>query len=295
MQSSGLSRRKVKEYLHSSSTYTRYRTAAEKFPRLKTKTLGINHIWSLDIAYMDKLAKQNNGMKYLLIAVDILSRFTRVAPMRGKTAPHTKKAFETMLGETMAQKPVKCWVDEGGEFEGEFKRFCEANGIHIYHTFTETKSSFAERYIRTLKSIVYKYMAANETDRYIIQLPSIVKLMNSRVNRMIGMAPEDVTSGHTDYLLMLQERPPKVNRRPKFRVGQTVRVAFKKDVFDKGYKQSFSNEVYKVIRVSKQNQPITYVLQDIEKRSILRRFYEKQLVLYRYYDSHNRARHQRII
>lgn len=251
---------------------------------------------------MDKVAKDNDHVKYLLIAVDLLSRFVRVEPMKFKRARDAKDAFEKMLRDDAIPVPSKLWIDEGTEFAGAFAQFCEDSGIHLYHTFTETKSSFAERYIRTLKSVIYKYMDANETYRYINHLQDFVKLLNSRENRMTKLAPVDVRIEHTEYLLTLQDLPdPKsssasgLSLKPKFKVGQTVRVAYGKDPFNKGYKQSFSEEMYIITRISDKQQPITYWIQDTENRTIKRRFYEKQLVPYTYHESLRRSRHQRIV
>ena len=263
---------------------------------------GIDHIWSVDVAFMEKIASQNDGYKYLLIAVDVLSRRLMVVPIKSKSSKDAAAALEEMIS-TAKRAPDKIWIDEGTEFEGAFAKTCKQHGIHTYHTFTETKSSFAERFVRTLKNLIYKYMYANNTERYIHQLKAFVTLINNRVNRSIGMKPTNVTKDHTEYLISLANPPnestpatsKKRRSRAKFKVGQTVRVVLKKDVFNKGYKQAYSDEVYKIIRVSENgSEPITYWLQDIERRTIQRRFYEKQLVHYAYHEDLRRARHQRI-
>ena len=54
----------------------------------------INEIWSLDLAYVDKLAKYNRGVQYLLVAVNCLSRYLRVEPLKTKYAKETTEAFQ---------------------------------------------------------------------------------------------------------------------------------------------------------------------------------------------------------
>lgn len=293
---SGVSLAKVKQYLDGSGTYTKFRPSVETFPRLKVRSLGINHIWSLDLAFMTELAPSNGGVKYLLVAVDVLSRYLRVEPIKSKTSKDTSIAFLRMM-EKDKVKPEKVWVDEGTEFEGAFSQMCSKLGIMPYHTYTETKSSFAERYIRTMKSVLWKYMHSHDSKKYVNKLPDMIALINSRVNRMIGMAPRDVCPEHTEYLLSLQDVPSRNLRstRVKFQVGQTVRVAFRKGVFNKGYRQSFSNEVYKITAVSDKHKPITYWLQDIKNKTVKRRFYQDQLVPYTYNEEIRRARHQRVV
>ena len=50
------------------------------------------------------------------------------------------------------KQPEKVWTDKRSEFKGDFKKFCEKKGIHLYTTESETKSAFAERNIRSLKN-----------------------------------------------------------------------------------------------------------------------------------------------
>ena len=108
----------------------------------------MNEIWSIDVAYMDKIAKFIDGVKYLLVVVDILSRFLRVEPMKSKTAADTTCAFKRITTKTFQQK---VWSDKGTEFTGEFKQICDSKNDELYNRHNETKSAFAERNIRSLK------------------------------------------------------------------------------------------------------------------------------------------------
>ena len=49
-------------------------------------------VWTW-LAFVDKLASQNNGVKYLLVAVDIFSRFVIVQTMKTK---YTKDFFQAL-------------------------------------------------------------------------------------------------------------------------------------------------------------------------------------------------------
>ena len=70
-EASGFTRSKIVRYLQSKAPYTNYRQCRKSFPRLKAVAYRINEIWSVDVAYMDKVAQHNNGVKYLLVAVDV--------------------------------------------------------------------------------------------------------------------------------------------------------------------------------------------------------------------------------
>ena len=54
----------------------------------------INEILTLDLAYVDKFAKYNRGVQYLLVAVNCLSRYLQVEPLKTKYAKETTEAFK---------------------------------------------------------------------------------------------------------------------------------------------------------------------------------------------------------
>ena len=163
-KTSGLPRSKVVQYLQSKAPYTKFRQFRKTFPRLEAVAYRINEIWSVELAYMDKVAQHNNGVKYLLVAADVLSRYLRVQPMKALYAKDAVEAFKKLIKQ---KKPEKVWTDKGSEFKGEFKKNCEKKGIHLYTTENETKSAFAERNIRSLKNIIHNYLEENWTWTYI--------------------------------------------------------------------------------------------------------------------------------
>ena len=105
-----LPRLKVRHFLHSEPAYTKHRAVRRKIPRLKVIVYDIDEIWSVDLAYVDKLAKYNKDFKYLLVAVDCMSRYLRVQPLKSKYATATAEAFKNMI---KIKQPKKLWVDKG--------------------------------------------------------------------------------------------------------------------------------------------------------------------------------------
>ena len=153
--------------MRNKNAHTKYRQFRRKFPRLKVISYDIDEIWSIDVAYVDMLAKYNHGVKYLLVAVDVLSRKLRVEPMRSKSAEETAKSFARMIKK---KKPQKVWSDKGTEFRGAFEHFCQSNEIATYSTHSEAKSAFAERNIRSLKNIIYKHLENKWSYHYMNEL-----------------------------------------------------------------------------------------------------------------------------
>ena len=110
----------------------------------------------MDLAYVDKMSKDNNGVKYLVVRQDFIDRTVDARGMKTKDSKEAFKTFSKMI--TDKNRPKKIWVGQGTEIAGEFKKFCSAEGIEIYSTMSETKAAFAERTIRSAKIILYRYM-----------------------------------------------------------------------------------------------------------------------------------------
>ena len=84
------------------------------------------------------------------------------------------------------RKPNKIWVDQGNEFYNKsFKDFLKINNIEMYSTCNEGKSVVAERFIRTLKSKIFKHMTTISKNVYIDVLNDIVNKYNNTVHKTI--------------------------------------------------------------------------------------------------------------
>ena len=109
----------------------------------------------MDLAYVDKLAKENNGVKFSLVRQDLFDGTVNAKGMKRKISQETVKAFSSMI--IKKNRPKKNWVDKGTEFDRALKKCCGTDGIQIYSTMSDTKAIFAERTIRSLKNTVYSY------------------------------------------------------------------------------------------------------------------------------------------
>ena len=163
-----LSPLKVREFLHSKTSYTRFTQATRKFKRMRAFATFKNEIWCMDLAYVDKLAKDNNGVKYSLVRQDLFDRTVDPKGMKTKDSKDTVKTSPKLI--TKKNRPKKVWVDQGTEFAGEFKKLCSAEGIEIYSTKSETKAAFAERTIRSSKTFCIALWRNLGTSNFMIYL-----------------------------------------------------------------------------------------------------------------------------
>ena len=168
---------------------------------------------------MQSLSKYNKGIKYLLCAIDLFSKYAWVVPIKDKKGTSIVNAFQKIISE--GRKPNKIWVDQGSEFYNNyFKDFLKINSIEMYSTYNEGKSVVAERFIRTLKSKIFKHMTAVSKNVYFDVLDDIVNKYNNTVHRSIKMKPIDLTS---DSYAEYNEDSNKKD--PNFKVGDHVRIS----------------------------------------------------------------------
>ena len=194
-----------------------------------------NENWCMDLAYVNRLAEENNGVKYLLVRQDLFDRTVNAKGMKTNDSPETVKAFSSMI--TKRNGPKKIWVDKGTKFAGAFKKFYAAEGIQVYSTVTENKAAFAERTIRSLENILYRYMEDNGYNN-IHRLPQFITILNSRRNSSIDMRLNTVKK--CEFLSIFHSKPLREFKKPTFKIGDRVRIS----KYDYAFSQRLQAAVY---------------------------------------------------
>ena len=194
---------------------------------------------------MQLLSKYNKGIRFLLCVIDIFSKYAWVVPLKDKKGIIIVKAFQIILKQSNSTKPNKVWVDKGSEFyNASFKKWLQDNDIVMYSTHNEGESVVAERFIRTLKSKIYKYMTSISKNVYIDKLNDTVDKYNNTYHTTIKMKPIDVKDN--SYI----NADKKINNKdPKFKVGDHVRISKYKNIFAKGYMSNWRKEVFVIKKV----------------------------------------------
>ena len=172
------------------------------------------------LADMQLISKFNEGFRFLLCVIDIFSKYAWVVPLKDKKGISIVNAFQKILKES-DRKPNKIWVDKGSEFyNNSFRKWLKDNDIEMYSIHNEGKSAAAERFTRTLKTKIYKYMTSISKNVYIDRLDDIIDEYNNTCHRTIKVKPVDVKNDrHIDFEIEVNHQDP------KFKVGDHVRIS----------------------------------------------------------------------
>lgn len=279
-------RKTVSDWLLAQNTYTRHKPKRVRFRRNCYIVTNIAELYEADLCiFPEEYAKHNDGVKYLLVVIDCFSKFMFVEPLKRRTTEAIIAAFKNIFRRSEA-RCERLQTDKGGEFDSKkFREFMKSNNIKFNVTNNpDTKACIAERSLRTLKGKIYKYLTYANTYRYIDVLDDIVHSYNNGYHRSIKMAPVEVNDKNilqvykniTESQKANVKNKTKKTKRPRFKVGDYVRITKEKNVFGKGFTPNFTEELFKIKSISLRT-PVVYYIEDLAGEEITGTFYEPEL------------------
>jgi len=274
----------AREWLMGETAYTLHKQTKTKFRRRRTIAKGINELWQADLVDLSLLSKENDSNRYLLTCIDVFSKYARVEPLKNKSGSSLSTAFAKML-ETHQCKLLQ--TDKGTEFLNEpFQRLLREKNIRHYTSENDDiKASVVERFNRTLKGVMWRYLTRASTGRYIDVLTQLVSSYNNTYHRSIKMTPSEVNAQNESLVRkrLYPEQNPSI--RWKYKVGQSVRMKQTKRVFKKGYEPAWTEEIFTISSLFPSDPP-TYILKDLLGEEIKGKFYEQEIQLVKTSDTY---------
>jgi transposase InsO family protein len=177
------------------------------FKRAKVIVSGPNEQLDVDWADMQSLSKDNDGIEYLLVAMDVFSRYAWVEPMKNKTAKEVERGLMIIFNQI---KPRKIRTDGGSEFNNRWVKTLLENR---HMTMNEVKANYVERFNRTIKTMIYRYLNRNKTPKYLDVLPKLIETYNATPHRSLNnIAPKDVNeTNEADMWAYMYLKPKHMN------------------------------------------------------------------------------------
>ena len=135
----------------------------------------------------------NDGYTFLLLVIDIFSKYGWIIPLKNKKGETVANALKTIFKK---RKPQKLWTDKGREFYNKDVKEL----IELYSTENEEKSSIVERWIRTIKEKMWKYFTDNNTYNYMDVLPELVEDYNNTVHSSTKLTPIEASKKKNELI-----------------------------------------------------------------------------------------------
>ena len=281
-----LTLKQIRSWLNDQHSYSLHKPVRRAFRRSRVIAAGMYDQYEADLADMQKLKDKNDGMRFLLIVVDVFSRFLWVEPLVDKTEQSVIEAFRKIF--TRTKKPRRLRTDRGGEFKGQKVEdyFDSINVEHWSAHNDEMKANYAERVIRTLKSALWGYMRKMKNYRYVDRLQDFVYSYNNTIHRSIGMKPSEVTKGDVERSLWWHQYKPKrtlkeskrENREPfLFRAGDHVRISHPSKRFERAVDEKWTEEIFQIRQAFRRLGLRKYRLVDLQGEELKGTFYEGEM------------------
>ena len=256
-----------------------HKPITRKFTKRRVFVKGVDEIWAADLVEMGKFSDWNKGIKYLLMVIDVFSKFGWIEPLQNKKGETVAAAFEKIF--KLGRQPRLLWTDKGKEFYNKnVNQLLSKKNIKLYSTENEEKSSLAERFNRTIKQKMWKMFSANNNTIYFDKIDELLKNYNSSWHRSVKMTPiaaSDIKNKHHVFANLYSDEIYKQVKKPKFRIGDKVRISkYKRKLFDKGFTPNWTEEIF-VINEILNTKPVTYRLVDLQGEAVTGSFYEPEL------------------
>lgn len=275
----------VKKFLSGKPSYTLNKLTRKKFPRRKFifKKPGI--VLAADVTYVKYYMDTNDP--YILILMDAYSRYVWAYPIKTINSCVISKILDNFFKNSIYNFE-KLFTDGGKEFVNKkVNKICEKYNIERYSTFQrDIKVSFLERFNRTLKEKIARYVVHFNNEKYSDVLHTFIQTYNYTNHQyLLGKSPTDV------YLQNDWEQIKKISRSiyrkhskkiksvvNRLSRGQVVRIKNETNVFSRVYNVKNSYELFKVDKININHVPVTYLLKDLEGKKIDGIFYREELV-----------------
>ena len=250
-----------------------------KFAKRRVFAKGVDEIWAADFVEMQRFSDWNKGIKYLLMVIDVFSKFGWIELLQNKKGETAASAFEKIF--KSGHKPRLLWTDKGKEFYNRnVKQLLSTKNITLYSTENEEKSSVIERWNRTIKENMWKMFSANNNTVHYDEIDDLLENYNNSFHRSVRMSPTEASKITNSKRVFANLYPDEIFQRiktPKFRIGDRVRISkFKRKLLDKGFTPNWTEEVF-VIDEILNTKPVTSRKVDLQGEAVTGNVYEQEL------------------
>lgn len=302
-----VSRYGIEKWLKTQETYSLHRPVSRgKKTGRSMGVSGLDSLWDIDLGVYINRFKANRGYKYIILCIDILSRYANTIAIKSKDGVSVAEGLKKIFAR--GRKPQSARTDQGREFTNSLvQRLFKRENIHHFTTNGINKASYAERCLRTIKSRINKYLVHNQTDKWVNILDEVTTSYNLASHRgLFGLTPGSVNGQNAPQLVkkLYMQCPPappelkrlrldrgrrmpdvnvgrlkelkpkelrrKMNRHPaySYKPGDRVRISKLRHIFVRDTNAKWTTEIFNIVRRKRIGNQQLYYLEDLMSESI---------------------------
>ena len=222
----------------------------KNYPTNKITYNYVDEIWSIDLAYFSDYKTSNNkGFRYIFINIDNFRKNLWAIPLKNKYSQTKTNEFSNILTKSK-RKPLKLESDRGSEFYNSiFQNLLKSKNIHHYSRFIDKGPLIAERAIRTVRNLIKKPVFEKRNADWLSDIASVIKKYNNPIHHSTKRTPIQASKKSNEKIIFDNLKDYRVKQKPKFKLGQLIRVADIKKVFSKGDSTNYSYKLYTITEV----------------------------------------------
>ncbi|XP_071151810.1 uncharacterized protein [Mytilus edulis] len=283
---------KIRKWMEKIDDYNLQKPVKRRIKRVKIIVSEPYEQYDADLMDVSNIQKYNNKTRFLLVVIDIFTRFLWIYPLKNKFGKTVADAFEKIFKH--GKIPLKVSTDAGTEFKNKnLKRVFKKYDIyhHVYLNSDSSKASIAERVNLTFRRMMFRYFTKHRTYSYLNVIQNLVASYNATPHRSLNnTAPKDVNekNKYDLWAYMYIKTPPKEKRiREKketlkvqrkrgkqfhFKINDMVRLSHLKKPFQRAYQQQWTSEIFKIYRRFLIHGKIFYKVQDFLDKEVVGNF-----------------------
>lgn len=235
---SGISLKQVSDFISRQEVAQIHRQVPKQKVFRHILAQALDEHWQADLIDLPRLEKSNNGYRYMLVVMDIFSRFLWVVPLKNKTGSGVARGFRQLFTD---RYPGILTTDNGKEFLNQdvLRVLKEKDIMHkVNFPGDHGHLGIVERANKTIKTQLFKYSTATGNDNWVNVMGDIVDGYNNTFHSTTKRRPVDVVAGTQRPV---GQKQPELVRLP---LGAQVRIVVNRKQFAKGYEARFSRALY---------------------------------------------------
>jgi hypothetical protein len=226
-----------------------------------------------DLIDMQEISRANDGVRYLMILIDVFTKRIWVYPLKTKTGVETSQVIERWIN-SLTTPPDILRTDRGTEYTNVLvQNVLAEGGIEWQPAGGPHKAAVAERLNRSLQNLIYTYLSDRESLRYIDNLQDIVKTYMRRPHRSLKwMSPKEADRPTNELrvrgIFMARYAKHELNRQHKdaFKLEDIVRLKTSSSSISssrRSYAEQFTGEYFKIARINRAMPIIMYYVKSM--------------------------------